>query len=68
MNSPRKPLPRVSAKHYAAAATQKEEPQEAAKVRFRLKGAADGPIYQGQNIHTPCATCGGGANKVTITS
>jgi hypothetical protein len=70
MNSPRKPLPRVSAKHYAAAAAaQQEEPQEAAaKVRFRLKGAADGPIYQGQNIHTPCATCGGGANKVTITS
>lgn len=68
MNSPRKPLPRVSAKHYAAAAAQQEEPPEAAKVRFRLKGAADGPIYQGQNIHTPCATCGGGANKVTITS
>lgn len=66
MIPPRKPLPRVSAKHYAAAA-QPEDPQ-AAKVRFRLKGAADGPIYQGQNIHTPCATCGGGANKVTITS
>lgn len=50
-----KPLPRVSAGHYAAA-----EPR-AAKIRYRLKGESDGPIYQGQRILVPCATCGGGA-------
>lgn len=29
----------------------------AAKVRFRIKGQTDGPIYQGQKIVTPCRTC-----------
>lgn len=30
----------------------------AAMVRFRLKGEADGPVYQGQNVVKPCRTCG----------
>ena len=52
MNQPPNPIPRVSAKHYAP------QPAPAAKVRFRLKGETDGPIYQGQHIITPCKSCG----------
>jgi hypothetical protein len=46
-----KPHPKISAKHYAPA------PPAAAKVRFRIKGQSDGPVYQGQKIVTPCASC-----------
>ena len=53
MSQPPKPLPRVSAKHYG------QQPAPAAKVRFRLKGETDGPIYQGQVQIVPCAGCGG---------
>lgn len=54
MTEPPKPLPRVSAKHYDP------EPPRVAKVRFRIKGQTDGPIYQGQVKFKPCDTCGGG--------
>lgn len=47
------PLPKVSAKHYAP------QPPAAAKIRWRLKGACDGPIYQGQKEITPCQGCRG---------
>ncbi|MEO5712156.1 MAG: hypothetical protein ABIT37_01600 [Luteolibacter sp.] len=30
----------------------------AAKVRFRLKGSSQGPIYQGQHIYQGCVGCG----------
>lgn len=53
MSEPAKPIPRVSAKHYAA------QPVPAAKVRFRIKGQPDGPVYQGQVKITPCSSCGG---------
>jgi hypothetical protein len=49
-----KPIPRVSAKHYAP-----QPAPTAAKVRFRVKGEADGPVYQGQVVVVPCRSCGG---------
>jgi hypothetical protein len=52
MSETAKPLPRVSAKHYAAA------PADAAMIRFRLKGETTGPVYQGQKVIIPCASCG----------
>jgi hypothetical protein len=55
MSQPPKPLPRVSAKHYG---------NQAAKVRFRVKGNADGPIYQGQVQIVPCAGCSGAKRKI----
>lgn len=30
----------------------------AAKVKFRVKGQPDGPIYEGQRIIIPCKGCG----------
>lgn len=48
------PIRRVSAKKYRPPA----EPDRTAKVRFRIKGQTDGPIYQGQKIITPCKSCG----------
>jgi hypothetical protein len=48
-----KPIPRVSAKHYAP-----QPVPTAAKVRFRVKGESDGPVYQGQVQIIPCASCG----------
>jgi hypothetical protein len=53
MSQSPKPIPRVSAKHYAP-----QPVPTAAKVRFRLKGETEGPIYQGQRIITPCKSCG----------
>lgn len=41
------PIRRVSARKYTRAAT----------VRFRIKGQPDGPIYRGQALLRPCATC-----------
>jgi hypothetical protein len=29
----------------------------AAKVRFRLKGETEGPLYQGQALIVPCLNC-----------
>lgn len=26
-------------------------------VKLRLKGTADGPVYQGQSVVIPCKTC-----------
>jgi hypothetical protein len=49
-----KPIPRVSAKHYAP-----QPAPTATKVRFRVKGEADGPVYQGQVVVVPCRSCGG---------
>jgi hypothetical protein len=57
MSQTPKPIPRVSAKHYAP------WPAPAAKVRFRLKGEVDGPVYQGQAVVTPCKSCGGKINQ-----
>ena len=34
-------------------------PTRAARVRMRLKGHADGPVYQGQALVRPCPGCGG---------
>jgi len=52
MSDSPKPLPRVSAKHYA--------PQPAAaKVRFRAKGSPhEGDVYHGQKLIIPCKGCG----------
>ena len=38
------PIPRVS-------------PQKYAKVRFRIKGEKEGPVYQGQALVKPCVGC-----------
>ena len=59
MSQPPKPLPRVSAKHYAPMSAPAPQPAPAAKVRFRIKGETDGPIYQGQVAVVPCRSCGG---------
>ena len=56
MSQPPNPIPRVSPKHYAPQPAP--QPAPAAKVRFRLKGETDGPIYQGQVQIVPCAGCG----------
>lgn len=40
------------------AATSAADPA-AAKVRMRIKGNADGPVYQGQTMIRPCGDCGG---------
>lgn len=50
----KKPLPKVSARKYG------EQEARPAKVRFRLKGNAGGPVYQGQHLIVPCKGCGGG--------
>lgn len=47
-----KTIPRVSAKHYGLV-----QPRTA-KVRFRIKGETDGPIYQGQTKIKACQSCG----------
>lgn len=52
MTPPPKPHPRISPKHYAP------EPAKTAKVRWRIKGHQEGPIYQGQQEITPCQACG----------
>lgn len=44
------PPPRVSAKNYPGE-------NRAAKVRIRIKGEPDGPVYQGQEIIQPCDGC-----------
>jgi hypothetical protein len=31
-----------------------------AKVKWRIKGSPDGPVYQGQAIVVPCPACRGG--------
>lgn len=31
---------------------------EAAKVRVRIKGEQDGPVFQGQVVIVPCLNCG----------
>lgn len=41
-----KPIPKVSGGKYPAA-----------KVRFRIKGQPDGPVFQGQVIVSPCKGC-----------
>lgn len=53
MSQSPKPIPRVSAKHYAP------QPAPAAKVKWRIKGQPDGPVYQGQEKVLSCRTCGG---------
>jgi hypothetical protein len=45
-----KPHPKVSPKKYE----QKTQP---AKVKWKIKGNADGHIYRGQNIERRCPTC-----------
>ncbi len=30
----------------------------AAKIRMRIKGQSDGPVYQGQKLVAPCKGCG----------
>lgn len=32
--------------------------REAFPVKFRIKGAIDGPVFQGQDLTVPCKTCG----------
>jgi hypothetical protein len=46
--------PKVSASKYPGAALP------AFPVRFRLKGQADGPVYEGQRQIRPCAGCQSG--------
>jgi len=31
--------------------------EQSAKVKFKIKGAEDGPVYQGQEIVVSCPTC-----------
>lgn len=38
----------------------RQRPAAAAKVRWKIKGAAEGPVYQGQRLVTPCRGCGSG--------
>lgn len=45
-----KPHPKVAAKHYVS---------RPAKVKLRIKGQPDGPVYQGQVVVVPCGSCGG---------
>jgi hypothetical protein len=45
------PVPRVSPAKYRSK-------NRAAKVRFRIKGEADGPLYEGQKLVVPCSGCG----------
>jgi hypothetical protein len=52
------PIKRVSAKKYPPK-------DRAAKMRFRIKGETDGPIYEGQKIILPCKGCGKPAAPVT---
>lgn len=42
------PIARVSASKY----------DRPARVRVRLKGETDGPVYEGQRVVVPCKTCG----------
>ena len=53
MSQSPKPIPRVSAKHYAP-----QPAPTAAKVKWRIKGQTDGPVYQGQEKVSSCRTCG----------
>jgi len=53
-NDPAKPR-KVSASKYTGNA--------AAKVKFRIKGQPDGPVYQGQSVIAPCRSCGGGSKR-----
>jgi hypothetical protein len=32
--------------------------ETAAKVRWKVKGASDGPVYQGSKVYQPCIGCG----------
>jgi hypothetical protein len=34
-----------------------EAGNRAARVRFRIKGNEDGPIYEGQRVYAPCKSC-----------
>lgn len=52
--SPR-PHPKVSAAKYAIASDLDQN----AKMKWRIKGNQDGPVYQGQAVIIPCSTCGG---------
>ena len=47
------PIPRVSAKKYPPK-------DRAAKVRFRIKGEKDGPVFEGQKLVVPCRGCAKG--------
>lgn len=51
-DSPR-PLPKVSAAKYNQAVTE----DRAARMKWKLKGNEDGPIYQGQVKVGKCRTC-----------
>jgi len=61
MDSNRKPpekesnslIPKVSASKYPGA----DPTPKAFPVRFRIKGQADGPVYEGQRQIRPCAGC-----------
>jgi hypothetical protein len=53
-----KPLPRVSAKHYAP------QPARSAKVIWKIKGSGtEGTLYEGQRIVRECRTCGGAKTR-----
>lgn len=46
-------------KKHQPAAKPPVETAGAFPVRFKLKGAKDGPVYQGQVVVVPCKGCGG---------
>lgn len=48
MSPDRKPLPRGGP----------GKDHRAARIRWRLKGATDGPVYEGQQEIRPCIGCG----------
>ena len=48
---PPNPSGRVSASKYPG------QVEAAARIRFRVKGEADGPVYQGQELIVPCVEC-----------
>lgn len=57
-SKPSKPEPYAPAGKPLPRAGWGKRPRGAARVKWRVKGNDDGPVYRGQKVVRPCKGCG----------